>query len=53
MGEVAVVKEKRVTRRESTTFACVFTNSIVLELGPTQLFSLYIDLAKCNLHERT
>ena len=45
MGEEPRLKQRRVTRRESTTFASVSKNSIPLELSQRQLFSSYFDSA--------
>jgi hypothetical protein len=53
MGEEAVVKERRVTMRESTAFAWVSKNSITPEHSQIQPFSSYLDSAKCNLDENT
>ena len=39
MGEGALVKERRVTSRESTTFACVSKHTIALEHIQLQPFS--------------
>jgi len=49
MAEEAVVKERWVPGREYTTLVSVSKNSIVSELSQIQPFSLYLDLAKCNL----
>jgi len=43
MGEEALVKERRVTGRESTAFAWVSEHSIAPELGQIQPFSSYLD----------
>jgi len=53
MGEEALVKDRRVTGRESTALAWVSTNSIAPELSQIQHFSTYLDSAKCNLDENT
>jgi hypothetical protein len=53
MGQQALVKERRVTGRESMTFALDCINSIAQELGQIQPFSPYLDSAKCNLDEST
>ena len=53
MGEEALVKERRVTGRESTALAWVSKNSIAPELSQIQPFSSYLDSAKCNLDENT
>jgi len=45
VGEESQVKERRVTWRESTTFAWVFKNSIPPELSQIESFSSYIDSA--------
>jgi len=48
MGEDRLVKNRRVTGRESTTVALVTENSNTLELSQIQPLSLYLDLANCN-----
>ena len=53
MGEEALVKERRVTGRESMAFAWVSKNSIAPELSQIQPFSWCLDSAKCNLDENT
>jgi hypothetical protein len=53
MGEEALVKERRVTGRESTALVWVSTNSIAPELSQIQPFSSYLDSAKCNLDKNT
>jgi len=53
MREEALVKERRVTGRESTTFVCVLKNSIPVEPCLIQPFSSYLDSAKCNLDKNT
>jgi len=53
MGEEALVKERRVTGRESAAFACVPENLIPPELSQVQPFSSYLDSAKCNQDENT
>jgi len=47
MGEETLLKEKRITRRESMTFAWVFKNSIALELTQIQPIFSYIHVWKC------
>ena len=53
MGEETLVIERRVTVRESTTFAWVSKNSIVPEFIPIEPFSSYLDPAKCNFDNTT
>ena len=53
MGEEALVKERRVTGSESTTFAWVSNNSIAPWLSQIEPFSSYSDWAKCNLDQNT
>jgi len=53
MGDEAPMKERRVTRREYTTFMLDSKNSIALQVCPIQPFSLYLDLVKCSLDETT
>ena len=53
MGDKALVQKRRVTRRESTTFACVSNDTNVPKLSQKQPFSLQLDSAKCNLDENT
>jgi len=53
MAEEALVKERRVTRRESTDIAWVSKNSIATELSQLQPLSLYLDSVKCNLDKNT
>jgi len=53
MGGDTMVKERRVTGKESTIFAWVSKNSIALELSQIQPFSLYLHSAKCNIDENT
>jgi len=43
MGKEAMVKERRVTGRESTAFALVSKNCIAPELGQIRPSSLYLD----------
>jgi hypothetical protein len=45
MGEEALLKKQRVTRRESTNFVWVSRNRISLELSHIQPFSLNFDSA--------
>jgi hypothetical protein len=51
MEEEALVKEGRVTGRESTTFVWVSKNSMAPELSQIQSLFLYINLVKCNLNK--
>jgi len=53
MREEALKKERRVTWRESRTFAWDFNNSITLENSHIQSILLYFDLAECYIGERT
>jgi len=53
MGEDALVKESRLTRRESTTFVQDFENTISLEPTEIHVFSSSLDSAKCDLEEIT
>jgi hypothetical protein len=53
MGEEALVKERRVTGRESMALVWVSKNSIAPELSQIQPFSSYLDSAKSNLDENT
>jgi len=53
MGEKALMTERRVPGRESTTFAWACKHSIAPELSQIQLFSSNLDSAKCNLEEST
>jgi hypothetical protein len=48
MGEEALVKERKVTGRESMAFSWVSGNSIAPELSQIQPFSSYLDLVKCK-----
>ena len=53
MREEALVEERRVTGRESTALAWGSKNSIAPERCQIQLFSSYLDSAKCNIDENT
>jgi len=53
MGEEALVKERRVTGRESTAFALVSKHCNAPEHSQIELFSSYLDSVKCNLDENT
>jgi hypothetical protein len=53
MAEEIQVKTKNVSGRQSMTFAWVSQNIIALEFSQIYPFSLYLDLAKCNLDENT
>jgi hypothetical protein len=53
MGEVVLLKKRRVTGRQSITFASVSNNCIALNPGQIQPLSLSLDLAKCNLDNST
>ena len=53
MGEEALVMERRVIGRESTTFAWGSTNSVAPERSQIQLFPSYHDLVKCNIDVNT
>jgi len=50
MGQESLVKERRGTRRESTTLKWVSENCIDVELSQIQPFSMYLDSAKYNLY---
>jgi len=53
MVEEALVKERRVTGRESRTFGSVSNNSIAPKRSQICPMFLYNDLAKCNFDENT
>jgi hypothetical protein len=53
VGEEALVKQRRVTVRDSKPCARVSKNSIAPELSQIQSFSSYLDAAKCNLDKST
>jgi len=53
MGEEALVKERRVTGRESTALAWVSKNRIAPEHSHIQPFSSYLDSVNCNVDENT
>jgi len=53
VGAEALVKERRVTWRESTALAWFSKNSIAPELSQIQPVSSSFDSAKCNLDEKT
>jgi hypothetical protein len=53
VGKEAPLKDRRVTRRESTAFGWVSKNSIALQLCQRHPVSSYRGLANCNLHEHT
>jgi hypothetical protein len=51
--EEALVKERRVTMRESTAFAWGSKNSVAPELTLIQPYSSYLDSVKCILDENS
>jgi len=53
MGEAALVKEKRVTGRESMTFEWVFENRIAPELRQVQPLCLNFHWAECYCDKST
>lgn len=53
MAEEGLVKKRRGTRRESMIDGWHSNNCIAPDHSPTQLISLFFDLAKSNLDKRT